>query len=164
MPIPRVDATESTLMTPCATDLKGVGVEFRLIENKIFTWNLSPEMDIIEISLARLNSNSNSFYRNLIIFEQYFFKVVRSKVMTYAMFMSCLIGSEADLTNILNQRGDHELCNKEDRQSRYDQSSFGIMAESPRHTVTDHRKIPLVIDRDSEMTQRAGTRHRLDFV
>ncbi|ONK58366.1 uncharacterized protein A4U43_C09F11510 [Asparagus officinalis] len=96
--------TESMLMTPCASDLMNVDVKFKQKTDRSFSWNISYEHGIIEIFPARLNSNSNSFYRNLITFEQYFFRNIRSRVMAYVMLMSCLIDSGKDLDLLRRER------------------------------------------------------------
>ena len=98
------DPTESMLMTPSASDLMNVDIEFKPKTDRSFSWHISYKQGVVDIFPARLNSYSNSFYRNLITFEQCFFRDIRSRIMGYVMLMSCLIDSEVDL-NLLRREG-----------------------------------------------------------
>ncbi|KAJ4722912.1 hypothetical protein OWV82_006343 [Melia azedarach] len=78
----------------CATELREAGIEFKMIEE--YSFDINFKNGIIEIPKLRVEDDTESFFRNLIVYEQ-FYPELCDPVIDYMKFMDCLMNSAKDV-------------------------------------------------------------------
>ncbi|KAJ4722909.1 hypothetical protein OWV82_006340 [Melia azedarach] len=120
----------------CATELKESGIKFmRLKGDSLF--DVKFENGIMKIPRLRIEDDTESFFRNLIVYEQ-FYPETSDPVIDYMKFMDCLVNSAKDV-ELLCQRKilHHSLGDDEAVASMFNRLGDSVTLSSSSH----YRKI-----------------------
>ncbi|KAJ0089346.1 hypothetical protein Patl1_32793 [Pistacia atlantica] len=88
---------KSTRFMRCATELKEAGIKFKRVYRSILT-DICFENGTMKMPQLEITGETESVFRNLIVYEQYFAPTDEVKLVSqYVKFMDCLIDSQKDV-------------------------------------------------------------------